>query len=63
MNEAYVRLLCPSCQKTWGENPNDLPPSTESFTCRSCGSEHSTAEFMRTERDLEILKRFHEEMQ
>ena len=63
MNEAYVRLLCPDCQKTWGSNPGDLPESTADFECRSCGATATVAEFMRTDRDLEILKRFHEEMQ
>lgn len=62
MNEAYVRLLCPNCQKTWGENPGQLPPPSDAFTCRDCESDFTMAEFMRTERDLEILKRFHEQM-
>lgn len=59
MNPAYVRLICPSCGDDWQENPNQLPAHDEEFTCSKCDAERRMAEFMRTSRDLEILKQLH----
>lgn len=56
MEEAYVRLLCPSCTKEWESTPGDLPDPDESFTCPDCQERRRLAEFMRTERDLELLQ-------
>jgi rubredoxin len=36
----------------------DLPAADADFTCPDCGAERPVAEFMRTERDLEVLKEF-----
>ncbi|MFB6137636.1 MAG: hypothetical protein ABEJ42_04765 [Halobacteriaceae archaeon] len=57
MNEAYVQLLCPECQKHWEETPGDLPNHTQNFSCPGCHATRRLAEFMRTDRDLETLKR------
>jgi len=58
MNETYVRLVCPECEKDWESSPADLPAHDEEFTCPECGTVRRTAEFTRTERDLETLKQF-----
>ncbi|WP_135828820.1 DUF7836 family putative zinc-binding protein [Halorussus halobius] len=58
MNETYVRLVCPECDKDWESSPDDLPTHDEEFTCPQCGVVRRTAEFTRTERDLETLKQF-----
>jgi len=56
-NEAYVQLLCPECSKKWEESPRDLPAPEQSLECPDCSAIYRTSEFMRTERDLENLKR------
>lgn len=56
MQEAYAELTCPDCEKLWEETATDVPAPKESFTCPSCGSQHRTAEFARTERDLAVLR-------
>ena len=58
MNETYVRLLCPECGKDWEEGPDELPNAEEMFHCPNCHASRRTAEFTRTERDLETLKQF-----
>ncbi len=58
MNETYVRLVCPECGKDWEESPDDLPAHDATFHCPNCHAGRRTAEFMRTERDLETLKQF-----
>lgn len=57
MNEAYVRLLCPECRKHWETKPKSLPKPEKNFSCPNCHASHRLAEFMRTEHDLETLKR------
>jgi predicted RNA-binding Zn-ribbon protein involved in translation (DUF1610 family) len=57
MEETYVRLLCPACGKAWEAAPGDLPDPSEPFSCPDCGAGRRTAEFARTDRDLETLKR------
>lgn len=61
MSEAWIRLKCPNCEETWEASPSDLPSPDRKFTCRHCGVTHQTVEFARSNRDFEILKRFHEE--
>ncbi|AFK19474.1 hypothetical protein E6P09_11880 [Haloferax mediterranei ATCC 33500] len=58
MVEAFVRLLCPECGKDWETNPTELPAHRDNFSCQGCGVTRRTAEFMRTERDLQTLKQF-----
>jgi predicted RNA-binding Zn-ribbon protein involved in translation (DUF1610 family) len=58
MNETYVRLLCPECDKDWEEGPDELPAPDEMFHCPNCHATRRTSEFTRTERDLETLKQF-----
>ncbi|PSQ16988.1 hypothetical protein BRD00_09420 [Halobacteriales archaeon QS_8_69_26] len=58
MEETYVRILCPECNKDWESGPDDLPPSDNNFTCPDCGLTRRTSEFMRTEHDLRTLKQF-----
>lgn len=57
MDEAFVQLLCPECTKSWEANPTELPQVRETYRCPDCNHTRQTAEFMRTERDLETLKR------
>ncbi|MFB6309048.1 MAG: hypothetical protein ABEH35_06940 [Haloarculaceae archaeon] len=56
MEEAYVRLLCPECQKDWESTPSDLPTPDRTFHCPGCHASRRLAEFMRTEHDLQTLK-------
>lgn len=59
MDEAWIQLQCPNCGETWEANPSDLPAPGTDYSCRSCEATNPTREFMRTARDLEILKEFH----
>ena len=56
-HEAYVQLSCPECGKAWQQTPSDLPEPEADFECPKCGTTRRTSEFMRTDRDLENLKR------
>lgn len=56
MEETYVRLLCPECNKRWESSPGDLPGSNGTFHCPGCHASRRLAEFMRTEHDLRTLK-------
>jgi predicted RNA-binding Zn-ribbon protein involved in translation (DUF1610 family) len=56
MEETYVRLLCPDCNKAWEARPEQLPDPDVDFSCPDCGSAGRTAEFARTEHDLRTLK-------
>ncbi|ADD04113.1 small CPxCG-related zinc finger protein [Natrialba magadii ATCC 43099] len=56
MDETTVQLLCPECAKDWQTSPGSLPSSTEMFHCPNCHASRRTAEFMRTDRDLQNLK-------
>lgn len=58
MVEAFVRLLCPECGKDWEDAPTDLPGPRKNFSCPACHATRRLAEFMRTERDLEMVKQF-----
>ena len=58
MNEAFVQLSCPECTKDWEAKPMELPARDEPFACPDCEEQRPTAEFMRTDRDLEVLKEF-----
>ena len=55
-HEAYVQLVCPECRKAWEETPSGLPAAEDNFSCPNCHATRRTAEFMRTDRDLENLK-------
>ncbi|MFB6172805.1 MAG: hypothetical protein ABEJ23_09745 [Haloarculaceae archaeon] len=56
MEEAYVRLLCPECGKTWERSANDLPAPDSVFHCGGCHASRRLAEFARTGHDLQTLK-------
>ncbi len=56
MEETYVRLLCPECAKDWESNPSELPEAKSMFHCPNCHASRRTAEFTRTEKDLETLQ-------
>lgn len=58
MEEAFVQLLCPECNKAWEASPSELPEPQETFRCPDCRESRRTSEFMRTDRDLETLKQF-----
>lgn len=60
MQEAWLQLLCPDCGKHWEAAPSKLPSPETSFTCVECGAERPLSEFMKTTRDLELLREFHE---
>ncbi len=55
-HEAYVQLVCSECRKAWESTPNELPDAEQNFSCPNCHATRRTAEFMRTDRDLENLK-------
>jgi predicted RNA-binding Zn-ribbon protein involved in translation (DUF1610 family) len=57
MEETYVRLLCPECGKDWESPPAELPTPKAMFHCPNCHASRRTAEFTRTERDLETLQK------
>jgi tRNA(Ile2) C34 agmatinyltransferase TiaS len=56
MEEAFVRLVCPECTKDWESSPSKLPQCDDMFHCPNCHATRRTAEFTRTDRDLETLK-------
>ena len=58
MEEAYVRLLCPECNKAWQTSPSNLPESHRVFHCPNCHASRRVSEFTRTEHDLRTLKQF-----
>lgn len=58
MVEAWIQLRCPACGQTWESSPTDLPTPNADFQCQHCGETRSTAQFMKEQRDLEILKQF-----
>lgn len=58
MEEAFVQLLCPECSKNWQNAPSDLPDVRQNFSCPTCHATRRLSEFMRTERDLEIVQQF-----
>lgn len=60
MVEAWIELRCPACEQTWEGSPTDLPSSDAKFECTSCGERRTMAQFMKDQRDLEILKQFAE---
>ena len=55
-NEAFVRLLCPECNKNWERSASDLPGHDANFSCPNCHASRLAAEFARTGRDLETMK-------
>lgn len=59
MQEAWIPLQCPACGERWEESPSDLPAPNNEFVCVECNSKRSIAEFIETQRGLEILKEFH----
>lgn len=58
MVEAFVRLSCPECGKEWESAPTALPAVRDNFSCENCHATRRLTEFMRTERDLEIVQQF-----
>lgn len=56
MQEAWLQLLCPDCEKHWEATASDLPSPETSFACDDCGAERPLSEFMKTARDLELLR-------
>ena len=58
MKETYVRLLCPECTNDWTAPPADLPSAGTRFQCPDCEIGRRTAEFARTDHDLQTLKQF-----
>ncbi|WP_254863675.1 hypothetical protein [Halovivax gelatinilyticus] len=56
MDETTVSLLCPECTKDWQRPPSDLPSPADLFHCPNCHASRRTAEFTRTDRDLQTLK-------
>ena len=56
MEETTVQLLCPECTKTWQVPPGELPEAADLFHCPNCHASRRTAEFTRTDRDLQTLK-------
>jgi hypothetical protein len=59
MPEAWIQLHCPACSENWERSPSDLPTPGTEFECPHCGAHRQVAEFMKTQRDLEIHREFH----
>jgi predicted RNA-binding Zn-ribbon protein involved in translation (DUF1610 family) len=60
MQETQVQLLCPACNRDWELDPHDLPGLRGSFACLDCGESGVTADFLRTKRDLDVVRQFSE---
>jgi len=60
MVEAFVRLVCPECNKDWQETPTGLPEVRRNFSCPDCHATRRLTEFFRTERDMEAVQQFQE---
>ena len=58
MVEAWIQLRCPSCAHSWESSPTDLPAPAASYECAACGEARTVAQFMKDQRDLEILQQF-----
>lgn len=59
MPEAWISVQCPECGDVWEDSPNDLPAPDVEFHCPKCEAIRPTSEFMKTHRDLEILRDFY----
>ncbi|WP_254271246.1 hypothetical protein [Haloarcula marina] len=59
MQEAWVQLQCPACEENWEANVDDLSDPRSEFECDACGTRRPLSEFMKTARDLEVLRQFH----
>lgn len=60
MQEAWIQLQCPGCDKRWEANPAELPAPDGSYTCEDCDATRRVSEFPKTARDFEILESFGE---
>lgn len=60
MQEAWLQLRCPDCDKHWEATATDLPSPDTGFSCDGCNAERPLSEFMKTARDLELLREFHQ---
>lgn len=60
MQEAYVELTCPNCNKLWERDPNELGDAETPFECPDCGERAPLGEFARTTRDLEVIEEMEE---
>ena len=58
MVEAWITLRCPACGQSWESSPTALPAPSTDFECDHCGEARTTSQFMKDQRDLEILKQF-----
>lgn len=58
MAESWIALECPECGEDWEASPSELPGPDATFQCQHCDHEGRMAEFVRTQRSLEILREF-----
>lgn len=58
MQEAWLQLQCPDCDKHWEAAAADLPSPDTEFECDGCEVLRPLSEFMKTARDLEVLRSF-----
>jgi predicted RNA-binding Zn-ribbon protein involved in translation (DUF1610 family) len=58
MQETQVQLLCPTCTRDWELDPRELPGPREDFACPDCEESGVAADFLRTKRDLDVLRQF-----
>jgi predicted nucleic acid-binding Zn ribbon protein len=56
MQEAWLQLQCPACDKHWEATAADLPSPDTAFDCDDCETVRPLSEFMKTARDLELLR-------
>lgn len=56
MPESWINLSCPTCEKQWSTNPNDLEDLDADMVCPDCAMSAAIREFLKSSRDLEIVK-------
>jgi predicted RNA-binding Zn-ribbon protein involved in translation (DUF1610 family) len=58
MQETQVQLLCPACNRDWELDPRELSGPRGDFACPDCAETGVTADFLRTKRDLDVVRQF-----
>lgn len=56
MSESWVNLYCTGCSDEKSMEVSDLPDPDDEYECTSCGRRAKIAEFLATERDLEVYE-------
>ncbi len=56
MSESWVNVYCTDCGDERSTEVSSLPEPSEEHECESCGRTAKVAEFLQTERDLEVYE-------